>query len=44
MTAYEKSIIAKWEKAQTQWWLLSPSELAKLESEAKRIYEKEGKR
>lgn len=40
MTAYEKSIIAKWEKAKTQWWLLTPTELQKLENEAKRIYAK----
>lgn len=40
MTTYEKAIVAKWEKAKTSWWLLSPSELAKLEEEAKRIYSK----
>ena len=40
MTAYEKSVIAKWEKAKTSWWLLPPSELDKLEKEAKRIYSK----
>lgn len=43
MTAYEKSILRKWEKAQTQWWLLPPSELAKLEKEAKQILARRGK-
>ena len=40
MTDYEKSIIAKYEQAQTRWWLLSPSELASLENEARKIYAK----
>ena len=40
MTAYEKSIIAKYEQAQTRWWLLSPTELANLEKEAMKIYAK----
>lgn len=43
MTSYEKSVISKWEKAQTRWWLLSPSELANLENEAKKIYAKYAK-
>lgn len=38
MIDYQKSIIAKWEKARTSWWLLSPSELRELEAEAKEIY------
>ena len=41
MTKYEKTIIEKWEKAKTSWWLLSTSELRSLEAEAKKIYEKE---
>ena len=40
MTEYEKSVIDKFEKARTRWWLLSPSELANLENEAMKIYAK----
>jgi len=40
MTEYEKSVIAKFEKARTSWWLLSPTELANLEKEAMKIYAK----
>ena len=43
MTAYEKSVIAKYEQAQTRWWLLPPRELADLEKEAMKIYIKYGK-
>lgn len=41
MTRYEKEIIAKWNKAKTQWWLLSPKELRDLEKEVEKIYAKE---
>ena len=40
-TKYEKEIIAKWNKARTQWWLLSPKELRDLEKEVEKIYIKE---
>lgn len=40
MTTYERTILAKWNKARTQWWLFSPKELKELENEVKKIYEK----
>ena len=40
MNTYERTILAKWNKARTQWWLFSSSELKELEKEVKKIYEK----
>ena len=40
MNTYERSILAKWNKYRSQWWLLSPKELTDLENEVRKIYVK----
>lgn len=40
LSAKEKSDIAKFEKAQTRWWIYTPAQLREIEANANRAYAK----
>ncbi len=40
LSAKEKSDIAKFEKAQTRWWIYTPAQLREIETNANRAYAK----